>query len=156
MKAARSRMREDDEDSLSHSNARWEMDRRMQRAACRDLEKNVHESKNFFSPLVKCFPSEKSKSVKGSIYKHVLYCTRYLLYSLQRPLISIFYLPTGQQCRRLLEQKKSRKWTQPAAIKTYYRRLKLLLLKSYNSEWLVCDLFDLFCEQLKGLNHSET
>ena len=42
------------------------MDRRMQRAACRDLEKNVHESKNFFFPLVKCFPSEKSKSVKGS------------------------------------------------------------------------------------------
>ena len=32
----------------------------------RDLEKNVHESKNFFFPLVKCFPSEKSKSVKGS------------------------------------------------------------------------------------------
>ena len=43
------------------------MDRRMQRAACRDLEKIVHESKNFFFPLVKCFPSEKSKSVKGSI-----------------------------------------------------------------------------------------
>ena len=42
------------------------MDRRMQRAACRDLEKIVHESKNFFFPLVKCFPSEKSKSVKGS------------------------------------------------------------------------------------------
>ena len=45
------------------------MDRRMQRAACRDLEKIVHESKNFFFPLVKCFPSEKSKSVKGSTRK---------------------------------------------------------------------------------------